>query len=228
MEPSWFETPQQQSDRIAREAARLLATGDAEDVKDAVRKAIGRLGWQHRENLSLPSLKRIRDHCRAMSMQALGAEGYQASIVNVWRTAEELMTVLEPEEPMLIGRAAKGEIDAGVILRIRIYTDLPINEIADVLVEYGYPDPEIVTIDTKFGRFDRIRFMDDDSELDVHITRCPTRLRAQVSGRNLFTREPLSAVASLEELRTLIDTHEREHEGDQRISNTDDDDDFDM
>ena len=208
MDSIFFDTPEQQRDKIAREAARLLQSGQAADVRDALRRAIAHLGWQHRDDLSLPSLKRIRDHCRGIAMQALGAEGYQQSIVAVWRTAEELMTLLsEHGVTTLIGRAVRGQIDAGVTVRIRIYTNMKIGELADLLVDYGYPDPAIVTADTKFGRFDRLEFDDDDTGLLVQITRCPPSVRSQVEGRNLFTRDPLDAVADLDAIRRLIESH---------------------
>lgn len=140
-------------------------------------------------------------------MQALGAEGYRASIVDVWRTAEELMTLLADHRPILIGRAVRGEIDAGVTLHIRLYTAVRIGAIADLLVDFGYPDPDLVTAETTFGRFDRLVFEDDESGLPVQITRCPPGVEERVRGRNLATSAPLDASADLHELRRLIAEH---------------------
>ncbi len=109
------------TDQIAREAARLIETGQAESIDDATRAAAHALGFH---DAPMPGPGRVRQHVQAMSMQAMGDEGYAQSVRNVWEIAEQLMTVLQqgmPDAPtLLVGRAAKGQIDAGVTIHIRI------------------------------------------------------------------------------------------------------------
>ena len=84
------------TDQIAREAARLIETGRAESIDDAIRAAAKTLGCH---DAPMPGSGRVRQHAQAMSMQSMGDEGYAESVRNVWEIAEQLMTVLEQGMP---------------------------------------------------------------------------------------------------------------------------------
>lgn len=193
------------SDRIAREAARLFETGQAQSLNEAVHLAADAL---HLPRQNLPGSKRVRDHLRAMSMQELGAAGYRAQVEAIWAAAEDVMTALEtalPDvEPRLVGRAARGQIDGGVTLYIRAHTTERIGSIAEQLAQFGYDEPVFETADTRFGRFDRIRYRGET--YDIVITRClPGMLwKAAV---DLFRGTPIESV-TIEELRSRIDASE--------------------
>jgi len=139
-------------------------------------------------------------------MQELGDAGYQQRITDMYRGAEELMTAIEmgvPDcETLLVGRAAEGLIDAGLTINIRVYTDVSIRDIAAALVEFGYPEPEFETRDTRFGRMNRLHVVDEEHEFDAVITRvfrkCPADRRECV-----FTGKRL-AIATLPQLREII------------------------
>ncbi len=190
-----------QTDQIAREAARLIETGGAESIDAAIHAAASALKLQ---DVPLPGRGRVRKHAQAMSMQALGDEGYAESVRNVWEIAEQLMTALEqamPDEPtLLVGRAAKGQIDAGVTIHIRIYTKSQIAEIGQMLVDFGYDEPTFETADATMGRLNRIRLMEDG--IEIVLTRClPEMIKdAQV---DLFRGQPIET-ATLEELRDML------------------------
>jgi len=190
-----------QTDQIAREAARLIETGGAESIDAAIHAAASALNLQ---DVPLPGRGRVRKHAQAMSMQALGDEGYTESVRNVWEIAEQLMTALEqamPDEPtLLVGRAAKGQIDAGVTIHIRIYTKSQIAEIGQMLVDFGYDEPAFETADATVGRLNRIRLVEEG--IEIVLTRClPEMLKdAQV---DLFKGQPIETV-TLEELRDML------------------------
>ncbi len=190
-----------QTDQIAREAARLIETGGAESIDAAIHAAASALNLQ---DVPLPGQGRVRKHAQAMSMQALGDAGYAESVRNVWEIAEQLMTALEqamPDEPtLLVGRAAKGQIDAGVTIHLRIYTKSQIAEIGQVLVDFGYNEPTFETVDATVGRLNRIRLTEDG--LEIVLTRClPEMIKdAQV---DLFKGEPIETV-TLGELREML------------------------
>ncbi len=137
-------------------------------------------------------------------MQALGSEGYARSVGDVWRVAERIMTVLyeamPDAEPLLVGRAAQGLIDGGVTLHIRLYTQVPIGEVAQTLVNFGYEEPGFETARTRSGRLDRLRLEEDG--LEVLVTRCPPNV-VRRSGVDLFTGKPVGT-ATLEELRAKL------------------------
>lgn len=186
------------TDRIAQEAARLIESGQVDSIGEGVRQAMENFGWTH---VPQPSEGQVRRHAQGMAMQALGAEGYRESIVNVWRVAEGIMTTLEEARPRLIGRAVRGQIDAGVTLYVRIFSDRRIGEVVHTLVDAGYDEPEFETLDSsRLGRFDRIRF--EEEGLEVVITRVPAH-RRELADVDLMTNRKTASV-DLETLRAMI------------------------
>jgi hypothetical protein len=196
------------TDRIAREAAVLIERGQAESLDEAIRLAADSLRLH---DAPLPGHGRVRRHAQAMTMQALGDAGYAAHVRSVLAVAEEVMSALElwcgemrgvrrSGPILLVGRAANGHVDAGATVNIRIYTRLPIGEIAGALVDVGYEEPTFETIGTRHGRLNRLRFVDDGVE--VLITRCLPDTAAD-AGRDLFTGKPI-AVLDLEALRKAL------------------------
>lgn len=187
------------TDAIAREAARLLDSGRAASVGEAIRAAAEALGFRDAEP---PGPGRVRKHARGLAMQALGSDGYAEAVREVWRAAERLMAVLEQAMPdvktVLAGRAAEGLIDGGVTLNLRLYTSEPIAEIAQALVDFGYEEPVFGTADTRHGRMDRMRLVDEG--LEIALIRCPPHLAADA---DLFTGRPVRT-ATLAELRRKL------------------------
>lgn len=190
-----------QTDQIAREAARLIETGRAESIDAAIHAAASALNLQ---DVPLPGRGRVRKHAQAMSMQALGDVGYADSVRNVWEIAEQLMTALDqamPDAPtLLVGRAAKGQIDAGVTIHIRIYTKSQIAEIAQALADFDYDEPTFETAQTTSGRLNRLRLTEEG--IEIVLTRClPEMIKdAQV---DLFKGQPIETV-TFEELREML------------------------
>lgn len=193
---------QEDKDRIAREAARLVETERVESIDRAISLATESLGLGHED---APGVGRVRQHIRAMSMQALGHEGYEASVRDVLQGAEEIMTLLETTfddvQTRLVGRAAKGFIDGGVTVHIRLYTERDLGEIADLLVEREYAEPTFETAHTRFGRLDRLRIREEAAE--VVLTRCLPAMTGEMMG-DLFTGRPLDVI-DLAELRRRIE-----------------------
>ncbi|MDY7109223.1 MAG: hypothetical protein SYC29_11365 [Planctomycetota bacterium] len=189
------------TDQIAREAARLIEAGKARTVGEAIRLAADALRLKQ---APMPGHGRVRKHAQGMAMQAMGERAYRQSIEHVLNVAEQLLTVLEQGEPegpaVVVGRAAKGQIDAGVTLHLRVYTRRPIREIVEHLVAFGYEEPSFETADTRFGRLDRVRFSEEGCE--VALTRCLPEMIAH-KDFDLFTRRPI-AVATAGELRRRL------------------------
>jgi len=189
------------TDEIAFEAARLMESNRAESIGEAIRAAASALGYH---DVDLPGHGRVRKHVQGLAMQALGSEGYARSVSDVWRVAERIMTVLAeavPDaEPLLAGRAARGMIDGGVTLHVRVYTQASIGDVAQTLVEFGYEEPDFETAETRFGRLDRLRLAEDG--IEVIVTRCPPNV-VQRSDMDLFSGKPVTT-ATLEELRARI------------------------
>jgi hypothetical protein len=178
-------------DRIAREAARLFETGRVPTIRRAIERAAADLGLQ---GTAPPSEGRVRQHLEAMSMQALGEAGHRGRVGRILRIAEELMTAMEEMagvEALLVGRAARGQVEGEPRLHVRLYTSISLDELARRLEDLGYGE---------LSCLNRIVFVEDGVELVV--TRCPPALRASAR-QNLYTGAPVE-VATLAELRKLL------------------------
>ncbi|MHC4948119.1 MAG: hypothetical protein ACYTG1_07640 [Planctomycetota bacterium] len=190
------------TDRIAREAARLLETGEASAIGEAIRAASEALDLA---DAPRPGAGRVRQHVQGMSMQALGADGYEQRTRAILEAAESLMTLLEhaldDAATVLVGRAARGRLDGPGPVHVRVYTTARVRELADVLLEHGYEEPVFETADTRLGRLDRIRLVDDGTE--IVLTRCRPEQRAS-AGRNLFDDAPIETL-DLEGLRRRME-----------------------
>jgi hypothetical protein len=190
------------TDAIAREAARLIEGSRAPNIGEAIRAAADALGFH---DAVLPGPGRVRQHARALAMQALGDTGYAESVRRVWAVAERVMTVLDQAmphaDPLLVGRAAQGLIDGGVTVHVRLYTDVPIGDVAAALVEFGYDEPAFETVNTRLGRLNRVRFEDDG--IDLVLTRCLANM-AGSADRDLFSGRPIRT-ATLADVRRQLD-----------------------
>ena len=191
-----------QTDNIAREAARLIHTGEVEHIDAAIHSAAASLGDSKAE---LPRHGLVRSHAQGMAMQTLGKEGYDQSVRNIWETAEQLMTLLEQAladaQTLLVGRAAKGLIDGGVTVHVRLYTRSQITEIAQVLTEFHYDEPSFDTVDTIVGKLNRICFKDDG--IAVVVTRCLPEMYKNAK-QDLFKDQPIETL-TLDELRQKLE-----------------------
>lgn len=194
-------------DRIAREAARLIATGRTADVQEALHLAAEILGETGRP---LPGAGRVRQHAQAMTMQELGDAGYAALQREHLAIAEEMMTAIEQAFPdantLFVGRGAMGQIDAGVTLHIRVYTDESITSLANAIVEFGYNEPKFETVQTRFGPLNRLSLTEEGVE--IALTRCLPAMR-ETSHRDLFTGKPIAAL-TLTQLRQKLETRTEE------------------
>jgi hypothetical protein len=138
-------------------------------------------------------------------MQALGQSGYYQQLISIWQIAEQLMSLFEQALPdanaLLVGRAAQGHFDAGVVIHIRLYSQTNDVEIASLLVEHGYEEPTFKTAESRLGRLSQICFQEEG--VDVVVTRCPSNMALPVNG-DLFTAKPVEALG-LTALRARID-----------------------
>ncbi len=178
-----------------------MASSRTGNIGEAIRAAANALGYH---DVDLPGHGRVRKHAQGLAMQSLGSEGYAQSVNDVWRAAERVMTVLAEAIPdaesLLAGRAAGGLIDGGVTLHIRVYTHASIGDVAQILVDFGYEEPDFETARTRFGSLDRLRLTDEG--IEILLTRCPPDVVGG-SGEDLFSGKPVR-IATLAELRARI------------------------
>lgn len=172
------------TDSIAREAARLIEIGQAPSVGEAIEAVLDQLDARARRGVRVPSHGLVRRHVQAYAMQSMGEDAYREAVRDVLRIAEEIMTVFEGFRPILIGRAAKGQVDAGAAIRVRIYTKNPLQELINLLEHFGYGEPAIETVNTRWGRLNRLVL--NEEGIPVVITRCLPEMERHVS-ENLTT-----------------------------------------
>ncbi len=194
------ERERERTERVAQQAARLYHDGKAASIHESIRKAQQQAGV-HGEG---PSPGRVRRHVQAMSMEAMGSDAYAAVMKNRLRAAEQLMAALDEHYagvPMfLVGRGARGELDADLVLQVRMYTKAPIEELAQFVVDSGYDEPEFRTANTRLGKVNRLLIRDDDVQL--MLTRClPEMLKT--AHEDLFTGAPI-ATLTLKQLRAKL------------------------
>ena len=197
------DSDREHTDRIAREAARLYHEGKADSVDASIRKAAQHVGLSA-DGSELPSPGKVRQHVQAMSMQAMGSDAYNEAMKNRLRAAEELMAALDVHFAgvpiFLVGRGAKGQLDADVTLHVRIYTEAPIEELAQLVVDLGYAEPEFSTANTRLGRVNRLLIHEADAQ--IMLTRClPAMLKS--ADEDLFTGAPIASL-SLKQLREQL------------------------
>ncbi len=185
-------------DRIARRAAALVAAGHAATVEAAIPMAAQTLGFSRLKEL--PTAGEVRRHLQGMAQESLGEAGYRAMVRGTLALAAVAMDILERAfnaQTLLAGRAARGQVDGGAQLHIRLYTRAPLDQIAGVLVDAGFEEPAIQTIDTRHGRANRLRMPHEGAE--IIILRClpewwSDRANDLVTGRR-------AAIMTLEELQ---------------------------
>ncbi len=190
-------------DEIARAAARLLRDGKAENIADA-------LGLAMRGQPAIDAIPHglVREHVRGFAMEALGDVGYREHVVAILAQAEEIMTLLEmlsaglgsEARTALIGRAARGQVDADPCCRIRVETDEPAGIIAALLVDAGYEEPTFATTETRHGRLTRLDF--NDGLVAFRLTRCPPSMRIAFD-TDLVTGKPVPSL-DLAGVRRLV------------------------
>lgn len=121
--------------RLAHEAARLMAESGIGDYRQAKLKAAGRLGIH--DDASLPHNREIEDALRQYQRIFLG----QAQTDALHRRREAAAHALEffaPFQPRLVGPVLDGTADASSPVQLHLHTDDP-DAVARFLDEHGIP-----------------------------------------------------------------------------------------
>jgi hypothetical protein len=113
---------QQRRQRVAYEAARLLAADPTIDLEDARRRAARTLGETARE--ALPEAGEIQGELRAWLRLFRGADQVVA-LQALRKAAVDAMSFLAAFEPRLVGSVLEGTADAGAPVRLQLFSDDP-------------------------------------------------------------------------------------------------------
>lgn len=185
-------------DRIARHAAKLLFSGRATTVREAISFA----GGSGRISRSL-----IVKHLAAMEESLLGV-----AAVNVRRAANlevalEFMEILDsyfdrftelyPDArgTRLAGRAAEGNLDGDPVVNLRVLAEITPAALVNLIMETGCDEPMFDVLNSRHGKLDRIRTR--LSGVDVVLVICPPA-RVPVDENNLVRGTPVNVIDHVE------------------------------
>lgn len=121
--------------RIALEAARIMAEECLSDFHAAKRKAVHRLMLPQAKNL--PANSEVEEALQQY-LQLFHANRVTTDLRQLRRVAFEAMQFLEAYDPRLVGPVLSGAVTLGSEIQIHLSADTP-EEIALVLQEHGIP-----------------------------------------------------------------------------------------
>lgn len=125
----------QRRQRLAHEAARLMAEGGLHDFQQAKRKAASRLGIH--DEASLPQNREIEDALRQYQ-RLFNRDTQPAALRRRREAALEAMTFLAPFEPRLAGAVLEGTADTSSPIELHLHADDP-DAVARFLQQQGIP-----------------------------------------------------------------------------------------
>ncbi len=199
-------------DQMARRAAEMLRDGLADSIRGAISQARREPGGGDGDP---PSIEQVRRHVEAMEMARLGMESWEdnrrARIEEVDQFLATLEFYLPDVELRIAGRAARGDIDEGGRIHVRVWIEgksdsiMPIIEAADLgPVEFGSRkvDPAVASgirrLTTLLIPGEHVEFM---------VSLCPVKEIATVA-RNLVTGSDIP-LADVDRVRSLLGSSSR-------------------
>lgn len=121
--------------RLAQEAARLMAEEGVRDFYAAKRKAAERLGAPHTQNM--PRNKEIEEALQDYQRLFLGAEGAE-QLQRLREAASQAMRFFAPFEPRLTGSVLTGTAGAHSDVNLHLFADT-LEEVTLFLLDAGIP-----------------------------------------------------------------------------------------
>ncbi|MEE3001373.1 MAG: hypothetical protein VX908_01630 [Planctomycetota bacterium] len=179
----------EETDRIARHAARLLHENRVRTISSAIHAA---RDAESIENVPLPGRGQVRRHLAAMRMQSLGSEGYMQLQKDMLIAIDECLARLSWEagdiEWRITGRAAEARFDGSDAVHIRFLASIDDPTMCDLLEQQGF---EVTRVGSRMSRHGRLNEINAESGvLDIVLLRCPDRSRL-LDPLNLVTGRPI-------------------------------------
>lgn len=155
--------------RVAMEAARIMAEEGVVDFHAAKRKAAQRLGVTLRQDM--PANQEIEDQLRAY--QSLFQAGRHDSALNKFRnTALEAMRFLKNYEPRLVGSVLDGTAGEHAVVQLHLFVEM-LEGINLFLMEKGIPfETGMVSVKYASGErsnYPRLTFLAGDVPIELVI-----------------------------------------------------------
>ena len=155
--------------RVAMEAARIMAEESVRDFGAAKRKAAERLGITARQDM--PSNQEIEDELRVYQ-SLFHAEDQGAQLNRLRSTAIEAMRFLQRFDPRLVGNVLEGTASAHSPVQLHLFASTP-EEIDLFLMEHHIPfesdTKQLKYSGTDRRNYPRITFLADDVPIELVI-----------------------------------------------------------
>ena len=188
-------------ERLAHEAARLMAEAGIRDYQLAKRKAAQRLGIH--DDASLPRNVEIEEALRSWQRLFRG-EDQPAALASLRRAALDALEFFAPYAPRLVGPVLEGSADADCAVALHLHSDAPA-DVDEFLRSHGIP----AQARQRRVRLDRER----SAEVDVWLFMADRiAFDVAVLPSSALRQAPLSAVdgrpmarASASQLRRLLE-----------------------
>ena len=187
-------------DRLARQAARELASTPGLDHASAIARArrIPALA-----DAPSPSRSQVSRHLEALQLQGLGEAGFRRARTSELQAVVEVLDLLElllsPDRIQLAGRVAGPHPLGGVDVHARLVGGRPVESCAGELEDAGLEELRFTTARTLHGFLPRATFTGDGRR--YHLISCPEDLVLDPP-TDLFTGEPIR-VLDLSALRRM-------------------------
>ncbi len=155
-------------------------------------------------DFSKPSHSECRKHAQAQEEEEVGVEGRKQRIHAQLSAAlgllESLAARFPASNPMLLGRAARAQLDLDPMLHLRLETDRGASEVAQALVDFGCTEPHCTSQQVSKGRVDR--FDSRIAGVPLSLLRIPSQMRIPF-GRDAVSGSSIACV-DVDGLRTLL------------------------
>ena len=195
-------------EHLARRAAEMLRDGMAGSIPEAIGQARREPGGR---DCPPPSIEQVRRHVDAMEMARLGLETWadnrRVRLEEVDQFLATLEFYLEGVVLRIAGKSARGEIDEGARVHIRVWVDDELDSVVRILDAGGLGPLEVASrrVDPKIASGLRrlSTLLVRGEHVDFIISLCPLRDIVTI-GRNLVTGSDIP-LADIGQMRAMLE-----------------------
>lgn len=160
-----------------------MADGTETEYLQAKQRALLALGLS--DQTRLPSNREIKQIVGQLVKAELGETEVSRRLHEMRTIALELMILLEPYDPFLIGSTLSGQIRTGSDIDLHAYCD-DYEEMKSALSEYGYDDVEEEIVQNQKGDFCHLKWQENGYPVEITIYPWSWRdvvMRSSVTGK---------------------------------------------
>lgn len=151
---------------VALAAARLLADGTETEYLHAKERAMLMLGLS--DQTRMPSNREINELVGQLTRAELGDDEVERRLREMREIAAGIMTVLQEQDPFLIGSTLTGKIKRTSDIDLHAYAD-DVEPVKVDLIEHGYEDIDIEFVENRKGTFIHLRWTENSYPVEITV-----------------------------------------------------------